>query len=91
MRRRSRPRKQDTHTTNTHNIAQEYFDWAKPLEESAPVQRLRALARELRVVLPVSFFERAHNAHFNSLAMIDADGSVLPGIYRKSHIPDGPG
>lgn len=38
----------------------------------------------------VSFFERVNNAHFNSLAMIDADGSVL-GVYRKSHIPDGPG
>ncbi len=38
----------------------------------------------------VSFFERANHAHFNSLAMIDADGSVL-GVYRKSHIPDGPG
>jgi N-carbamoylputrescine amidase len=42
------------------------------------------------VVLPVSFFERAGNAYYNSLAMVDADGSVL-GIYRKSHIPDGPG
>jgi N-carbamoylputrescine amidase len=41
-------------------------------------------------VLPVSFFEQAGQAHFNSLAMVDADGSVL-GIYRKSHIPDGPG
>jgi N-carbamoylputrescine amidase len=38
----------------------------------------------------VSFFEKAGNAHFNSLAMIDADGTVL-GVYRKSHIPDGPG
>ncbi|WIA16080.1 hypothetical protein OEZ85_012805 [Tetradesmus obliquus] len=68
----------------------EYFDWAKPLEESQPVQRLSKLAKELGVVLPVSFFERVNNAHFNSLAMIDADGSVL-GVYRKSHIPDGPG
>ena len=42
------------------------------------------------MVLPVSFFERANNAYFNSLAMIDADGRVL-GLYRKSHIPDGPG
>jgi predicted amidohydrolase len=40
--------------------------------------------------LQVSFFERVNNAHFNSLAMVDADGSVL-GVYRKSHIPDGPG
>eukprot|EP00882_Tetradesmus_deserticola_P016785 GHRQ01017946.1.p1 GENE.GHRQ01017946.1~~GHRQ01017946.1.p1 ORF type:complete len:223 (+),score=51.67 GHRQ01017946.1:150-818(+) len=68
----------------------EYFDWAKPLEESKPVQRLSKLAKELGVVLPVSFFERVNNAHFNSLAMIDADGTVL-GVYRKSHIPDGPG
>lgn len=68
----------------------DYFDWAKPLEESQPVQRLSKLAKELGVVLPVSFFERVNNAHFNSLAMIDADGSVL-GVYRKSHIPDGPG
>lgn len=48
------------------------------------------LAAELGVVLPVSFFERANTAYFNSLAVIDADGQVL-GIYRKSHIPDGPG
>ncbi len=44
----------------------------------------------LSVVLPLSFFERASNAYFNALAIIDADGSVL-GRYRKSHIPDGPG
>ena len=41
-------------------------------------------------VHPVSFFERAHNAHFNSVAIMDADGTNL-GIYRKTHIPDGPG
>ena len=52
--------------------------------------RMAALAKELGVVLPISFFERAGQAHFNSLAMIDADGAVL-GLYRKSHIPDGPG
>lgn len=48
------------------------------------------LAKELGVVLPVSFFERSGNTYFNSLAMIDADGRQL-GVYRKSHIPDGPG
>ena len=48
------------------------------------------MARELGVVLPVSFFERAGQAYFNSVAIIDADGSVL-GIYRKAHIPNGPG
>jgi N-carbamoylputrescine amidase len=51
---------------------------------------MAALAKELAVVLPVSFFERAGNAHFNAVAMLDADGSIL-GVYRKSHIPDGPG
>src|SRR3546814_2900418 len=51
---------------------------------------MAALAAELQVVLPVSFFERANNAHYNSLAMHDDDGRNL-GVYRKSHIPDGPG
>ncbi len=63
---------------------------AHPLEESRAVRHFRALARELRVVLPISFFERAPVAFFNSVAVIDADGSVL-GVYRKSHIPNGPG
>jgi N-carbamoylputrescine amidase len=54
------------------------------------VARFSALARELGVVLPVSFFERAGNVHFNTVAIADADGRVL-GNYRKSHIPDGPG
>jgi N-carbamoylputrescine amidase len=66
------------------------FALAEPFEGNALVKEFSALARELSVVLPLSFFERANNAHFNSLAMIDADGSVL-GLYRKSHIPDGPG
>lgn len=51
---------------------------------------MRALARELGVVLPVSYFERAGQAVFNSVAIVDADGSIV-GTYRKSHIPDGPG
>ncbi len=67
-----------------------HFDLAKPLEGHATVERFRALARELSVVLPVSLFERAGNAFFNSLVMLDADGAVL-GVYRKSHIPEGPG
>lgn len=66
------------------------FDEARPVEGNATLERFRALARELGVVIPFSFFERAGQAHYNSLAMIDADGSVL-GVYRKSHIPDGPG
>lgn len=52
--------------------------------------RMQKLAKELGVVLPVSFFEEANNAHYNSIAIIDADGTDL-GLYRKSHIPDGPG
>lgn len=67
-----------------------HFSLARPFEGNPLIAAFSALARELGVVLPLSFFERATNAHFNSLAMIDADGSVL-GLYRKSHIPDGPG
>lgn len=68
----------------------EFFSLAKPLEKNPLIAHFQALARELEVVLPVSFFESAGKAFFNSVAVIDADGSVL-GIYRKSHIPDGPG
>ena len=67
-----------------------YFDLAQPLEGNRVVARFSALARELGAVIPVSFFERAGTAHYNSLAMVDADGKVL-GLYRKSHIPDGVG
>ncbi len=67
-----------------------HFDLARPVAGNAVLERFQALARELEVVLPYSFFERAHNAYFNSLAMIDADGALL-GVYRKSHIPEGPG
>jgi len=67
-----------------------YFALASPVEGHPLLARMSRLAAELGVVLPVSFFERANQAHFNALATIDADGRVL-GIYRKSHIPDGPG
>jgi N-carbamoylputrescine amidase len=67
-----------------------YFSLAEAVEDSEVVRRFRALAGELEVVLPLSFFEHSGPAYFNSLAMIDADGAVL-GTYRKSHIPDGPG
>lgn len=66
-----------------------HFDLARPLDGNPIIERFAAVAREREVVLPLSFFERAGPAHFNSLAMIDADGSVL-GVYRKSHIPDFP-
>ena len=65
-----------------------YFDLAKTLEEDPAVQHFKDIARELNVVLPISFYEKAGNTAFNSVAVIDADGSVL-GIYRKTHIPDG--
>ncbi|HKD46377.1 MAG TPA: N-carbamoylputrescine amidase [Rhizomicrobium sp.] len=68
----------------------EHFALATPFEGNPLIASMARLAKELNVVLPVSFFERAGQAHFNSLAMLDAGGEVL-GIYRKSHIPDGPG
>ncbi|MFO1401267.1 MAG: N-carbamoylputrescine amidase [Steroidobacteraceae bacterium] len=67
-----------------------YLELAQPANASPLLQRFGALARELGVVLPVSFFERDRNAFFNSIAILDADGRNL-GIYRKAHIPDGPG
>ncbi len=68
----------------------DYLQLATSLADNPAIARFRELARELAVVLPVSFFERAGAARFNSVAVIDADGSLL-GVYRKSHIPDGPG
>ncbi|QYK40034.1 MAG: N-carbamoylputrescine amidase [Paracoccaceae bacterium] len=68
----------------------EYLGLALPAAGHPVVARFAGLARELGVVLPVSFFERAGQAHFNTVAMVDADGRVL-GHYRKSHIPQGPG
>ncbi len=67
-----------------------HFELAHPLERHPAVEHFRGVARELGVVLPVSVFERANNAFYNSVVMIDADGAVL-GSYRKSHIPESPG
>jgi len=64
-----------------------HFGLASTLEESSTLKRFQVLARSLQVVLPVSWFERAGKAFFNSVAVIDADGAVL-GVYRKSHIPN---
>ena len=66
-----------------------HLDLATTLEDSRVVAHMCDLAKTLEVVLPVSWFERAGNLAFNSLAMVDADGSVL-GVYRKSHIPNAP-
>ena len=70
-------------------IEQEFkhLDLARSVDDSPLIRRIAALARELEVVLPVSWFERAGNAFFNSVAMVDADGTVL-GVYRKTHIPN---
>ena len=68
----------------------ELFDLAQPADDHPTIARMQDLARELEVVLPISFFEAANNAYYNSLAVIDADGEML-GLYRKSHIPDGTG
>lgn len=67
-----------------------YFAWAEPYADSPTVARFAALARELSLVIPISFFERDGQHYYNSIAIADSDGTVL-GRYRKSHIPDGPG
>lgn len=67
-----------------------HFELASPVDENPAIAKFQALARELELVLPCSWFERANRAFYNSLAMIDADGALL-GVYRKSHIPNGPG
>lgn len=68
----------------------EHFSRAKPFENNKTISELADLAKELGVVIPISFFEKAGHAYYNSVAIADADGKVL-GLYRKSHIPDGPG
>lgn len=65
----------------------DYYAYAKPVEENDAVIRLQKTAKELSVVIPVSFYERDGNCLYNSVAMIDADGSIMD-IYRKTHIPD---
>ena len=67
-----------------------WFASAYPYKEHPVVTALAPLAGELGIVLPLSIFERAGQEYYNSLVMVDADGSLM-GLYRKSHIPDGPG
>jgi N-carbamoylputrescine amidase len=67
-----------------------HLELAQPLEAHPAVEHFRGVARELGVVLPISVFERANNAFYNSVVVVDADGTVL-GHYRKSHIPESPG
>ena len=65
-----------------------YMNLATTVEANPAIRHFSALAKQLQVVLPISFFEQHGNTAFNSIAIIDADGSLL-GIYRKTHIPDG--
>lgn len=67
-----------------------HFNLATRLEDNRNLVRFQELAKELDVVLPFSWFEKVNQAFFNSLAMVDADGTII-GVYRKSHIPNGPG
>ena len=68
----------------------DHFALAQPFEGNPLIAHFAALAKELGVVMPISFFEKTQRQFFNSMAMIDADGTVL-GLYRKTHIPDGRG
>lgn len=66
----------------------EYLKIATTVEANKAINHFKKIAEELKVVIPISFFERAGNTAFNSLVVIDADGTVLE-TYRKTHIPDG--
>ena len=65
----------------------EYYAYAKPVMENDAVLHFMEVAKELHVVLPISFYEKDGNVLYNSIAIIDADGTML-GVYRKTHIPD---
>ena len=67
-----------------------YFSWAKPLENNELIKQFSDLAKELEVVILVSYFEKASDEYFNSLVVVDSNGTVMDN-YRKTHIPDGPG
>lgn len=69
---------------------EEDFERARPVEGHPTLLHFQALAKELGVAIPVSFFEKAGPEYYNSIVVFDADGKNL-GLYRKSHIPDGPG
>ena len=68
----------------------DYYTYATELETNKAINHFKEIAKELKVVLPISFYEKKNCARYNSLAVIDASGEIL-GTYRKSHIPDGPG
>lgn len=66
----------------------DYFKLATSVADNTAIQHFKKLAKELEVVLPISFYEKSGNTFFNSVTIIDADGEIL-GTYRKTHIPDG--
>lgn len=66
----------------------DYFKLATSVADNAAIKHFQKLAKELEVVLPISFYEKSGNTFFNSVTVIDADGEIL-GTYRKTHIPDG--
>ena len=72
------------------DMDEKYFEWAQEREGHPLIETFSTLAKTLNVVLPISYFEKAGEHYFNSLVVIDADGTVLEN-YRKAHIPDGPG
>jgi N-carbamoylputrescine amidase len=72
------------------DMDKKYFEWAQPRENNPLINHFSILAKELEVVLPISYFERDGERYFNSLVMIDSNGTVMEN-YRKTHIPDGPG
>ncbi len=65
----------------------EYYNYAENTQDNIAIKYFCDLARKLKVVIPVSFYERDANCLYNSVAMLDADGKIL-GVYRKTHIPD---
>ncbi len=72
------------------DMDENYFSWAAPREGNKLIERFSSLAKELKIVLLISYFEKSGEGYFNSLVVADADGSVMDN-YRKTHIPDGPG
>ena len=67
-----------------------HFDLASTLDDQATIKKMRKIAQKMKVVLPISFFERSGQVYYNSVVIIDADGEIV-GHYRKSHIPQFPG
>ena len=65
----------------------DYYEYATPLSDNPAVNHFKKVAAELGIVMPISFYEKDETVLYNTIAMIDADGSIL-GVYRKTHIPD---